>query len=401
MNYSVKAARVKESSTLAISAKAKELKAQGMNVIGFAVGEPDFDTPEHIKQAAIAAINEGFTKYTPSSGTVELRKAIAKKLKDENGLAYDASQIVVSNGAKHSLANVFTAVLNEGDEVILPAPFWLSYAEMVNITGGVPKIVYTDISTGYKVNKQQLESALTSKTKAILINSPNNPTGMVYNRDELQVIADFAVKNDLFIISDEIYEKLIYDKNAKHISIASLGDEAYKRTIVINGFSKTYAMTGWRVGYTASSKELADIMGNVQSHLTSNANSIAQKAATAALLCDQQCVEQMCGEFRKRRDYIYDRMSRFNGVSILKPEGAFYAFADVSELCTTMKNGKSIHDASDFAMELLEQCQVAVVPCADFGFDKHIRLTYAVSMDEIKDGMDRIERFINENYGNA
>lgn len=398
MNYSEKAVKVKESSTLGISAKAKELKAQGMNVIGFAVGEPDFDTPEHIKQAAIKAINDGFTKYTPSSGTVELRKAICKKLKDDNGLDYDASQIIVSNGAKHSLSNVFSAILNDGDEVILPAPFWLSYAEMINMAGGIPKIVYTDITTNYKINKKQLESALTPKTKAVLINSPNNPTGMVYSRDELNAVADFAVKNDLFVISDEVYEKLIYDEQSKHISIASLGEEIYKRTIVVNGFSKTYSMTGWRVGYTASSKELAAIMGNVQSHLASNANSIAQKAAVAAILGDQQCVEKMRVEFKKRRDYIYDRMSKFKGVSILKPEGAFYAFADVSELCTSLPDGRRINDANDLAMALLEQCQVAVVPCADFGFDKHIRLTYAVSMEEIEDGMDRIERFINENY---
>ena len=394
MQISQKAAAVKESSTLAISAKAKAMKAQGINIIGFGVGEPDFPTPAHINQAAIDAIQNGMTKYTASSGILELRKAICDKLARDNGLSYDPAQIVVSNGAKHSLTNIFSAILNPGDEVLIPAPFWLSYSEMVSIAGGTPVIVTTSTETGLKATASMLRAALTPNTKAIVLNSPSNPTGMVYGREELEAIAQFAVENNLYVISDEIYEKLIYDDNRQHISIASLGDDIFRRTIVVNGLSKSHAMTGWRIGYTASTLDLAKVMGNLQSHGTSNPNSIAQYAALAALEGDQTCVEDMRLEFKHRRDYIYDRIANIPGLSILRPEGAFYAFANVSALYGKQANGQTLETAADVAACLLEQAHIAVVPCADFGCPDHIRLSYAISMDEIKEGIDRLEQFV-------
>jgi len=394
MEYSAKAAAVKESSTLAISAKAKAMKAQGISIVGFGVGEPDFPTPAHINEAAIAAINDGMTKYTESSGIVPLRKAICEKLQNDNGLTYEPSQIVVSNGAKHSLSNAFTALINPGDEVVIPAPYWLSYSEMVAIVGGVPVVVMALPENGLKITVDQLAAAKTDKTKAIVLNSPSNPTGMVYTRAELQAIADFAVANNIFVISDEIYEKLIYDEDCTHVSIASLGKEIYERTIVVNGFSKTYAMTGWRIGYTASSDGLAKIMGNVQSHGTSNPNSIAQYAALAALTGDQGCVEAMRQEYARRRDYICERINVIPGLKMLKPSGAFYAFVDVTALYTKSVNGKRLTSAADVAAALLENARVAVVPCADFGAPDYLRLCYTISMADIQKGMDRVEKFV-------
>ena len=293
MELSRKAKGIKPSSTLAISAKATELKAQGLDIVGFGVGEPDFETPRHIKDAGIKAIEEGFTRYTPASGIKELRVAVANKLKKDNGLDYDFSQIVISNGAKHSLVNAFMAILNEGDEVIIPAPYWLSYSEIVKIAGGVPVIVNTKKENKYMVTEAELNEVYSPKTKALVLVSPSNPTGMVYSLDELKMIADFAVSKDIFVISDEIYEKLIYDEDKKHISIASLGKEIYDRTIVINGVSKSYAMTGWRIGYTASNPEVAKLISSLQSHMTSNPNSIAQKATLEAIEGPQDCVEEM------------------------------------------------------------------------------------------------------------
>ena len=394
MQYSERASLVKESSTLAIAAKAKAMKAQGISIVGFGVGEPDFPTPAHISEAAIRAIRDGMTKYTESSGILPLRKAICDKLLADNGLAYEPSQIVVSNGAKHSLTNAFTAILNPGDEVIIPAPFWLSYAEMVALAGGVPVIVTAAAANGFKVTAGQLAAARTDKTRAIVLNSPSNPTGMVYTRAELEAIADFAIAHDLYVISDEIYEKLIYDEDCRHVSIASFGKEIYDRTIVVNGFSKTYAMTGWRMGYTASSAKLAKIMGNVQSHGTSNPNSIAQYAALAALTGEQDCVEEMRREYTKRRDYIYERITAIPGLQMLKPSGAFYAFVDVTRLYAKSVNGKRFTSAADVAAALLENARIAVVPCADFGAPDCIRLSYAISLEEIKKGMDRLEKFV-------
>lgn len=394
MQLSNKAANIKPSSTLAITAKAKEMKKDGIDVVGFGAGEPDFDTPDHIKDAAVEAIRSGFTKYTPASGILELKKAIVKKLNKENGLNYKTSQIIISNGAKHSLTNAFLAILNSGDEVLIPAPFWLSYPQMVGLADGVPVIVYAKKENAYKVTVEELENQLTEKTKAIIINSPSNPTGMVYTKDELRQIADFAVKNDLFVVSDEIYEKLIYD-DITHESIAAFGEEIYKRTIIINGVSKSYAMTGWRIGYAAASEEIVKLMSNIQSHAASNPNSIAQKAALAAIDGPQQCVEDMKVMFEERKNYIVEKVNGIPNISAIRPQGAFYIFVDLSGIIGKKYKDEVIENAQVFAKLLLDQEKVAVVPCSDFGFRQHIRLSYAISKESIQKGMDRIEKFIS------
>ena len=397
MRLSERGLQVKESSTLAITAKAKKMASEGIDLAAFTAGEPDFDTPEHIRDEAIRAINIGFTRYTPSSGTVELRKAICDKLKRDNGLTYEPAQIVVSNGAKHSLTNAFMAILNEGEEVIVPAPFWLSYPEMVHIAGGKPVVLESSPANGYKITKKELESVYTSKTKALILNSPNNPTGAVYSEAELKDIADFIVEKDIFVVADEIYEELVYS-GVKHVSIASFNEEIFKRTIVINGFSKGYAMTGWRLGYAAAAKDIADIMSNMQSHMTSNPNSITQMAAIVALNSDQSSVKNMCVEFEKRRDYICERAAKIPHLSFNRPEGAFYLYIDVSGLYGKEVKGTVINSAADVGSVLLSAYDTVVVPCADFGAPNHIRLSYAISMDDIKKGMDRFEKFVNENY---
>ena len=394
MKLSNKVMDITPSSTLAVTAKAKQMKAEGIDVVGFGAGEPDFDTPEHIKQAAIKAIEDGFTKYTPASGTVELKKAICHKLKNENGLDYKQNQIVISNGAKHSLTNAFTAILNPGDEVIIPAPFWLSYPQMVKLADGVPVIVYAKKENDFKVTIEDLEKAVTDKTKALVVNSPSNPTGVVYTEKELRAIADFAVKYDLYVISDEIYEKLIYD-GIKHVSIASFNEEIYKRTIIINGVSKSYSMTGWRIGYLAAPEDVAKAISNVQSHATSNPNSIAQKATLAALTGPQDCVEVMRKEFEARRNYMVERLSKISSFSIIKPQGAFYVVIDISNILGKEFEGRKIETADDFSEILLEKESVAVVSCTDFGFSNCIRLSYAISLENIKKGLDRIENFVN------
>ncbi|MBP3703533.1 MAG: pyridoxal phosphate-dependent aminotransferase [Lachnospiraceae bacterium] len=398
LTLSKKATGVKPSSTLAITAKAKALKAQGVDVVGFGAGEPDFNTPENINNAAIQAIQEGFTKYTPASGIDALKEAISKKFKDFNKLDYAPDQIVISNGGKHALTNIFTAILNEGDEVIIPAPFWLSYPEIVKLAGGTPVIVYTKKENSYKLTAEELQKAVTDKTKALILNSPNNPTGMIYTKEELEAIAKVAVEKDFYVVADEMYEILIYGDD-EHISIASLNDEIYKRTITCSGMSKSYAMTGWRVGYTGSSKELAKVMGSVQSHQTSNPNSIAQKAAVEALNGSQAAVYVMKEEFGKRKDYIYDRVKKIPYMDAIEPKGAFYVFVDTSEILEKEYNGAKIGDTQNLAGILLEEYCVAVVPCADFGFPKHIRLSYAISMEQIEKGMDRIEEFAHKVRG--
>ena len=391
MEVSRRAQSIKASSTLAISAKAAELKAQGKDMVTFGVGEPDFDTPAHIREAAKKAIDEGKTRYTPAAGTPALRKAVCDKLKKDNGLDYEPAQVVISNGAKHSLMNAFMAILNEGDEVIIPAPFWLSYAEMVKIAGGVPVVVHTKKENNFMLTKEELEGAYTAKTKALILTSPSNPTGMISSLEDLQMVSDFAVAHDVFVISDEIYEKLIYDEGKKHISIASLSKEIYDRTIVINGVSKSYAMTGWRIGFAAAPLEVAKLMSSLQSHMASNPNSIAQEATLAG---PQDCVTEMCKEFKKRRDYIYEREEAIPMISALKPEGAFYLFVDVSGTYGKSYEGKEIHSAADFAAILIAEKYVAVVPCADFGMPDYIRLSYATDMEQIKKGMDRIEEMV-------
>lgn len=395
LTLSEKALAVKPSSTLAITAKAKELKAQGIDVVGFGAGEPDFNTPENICEAAIKAINEGFTKYTPASGINELKQAISDKFKKFNGIDYKPSQIVISNGGKHSLTNVFEAILNPGDEVIIPAPYWLSYPEIVKLAGGVPVFVRGEKAQGYKIDADKLQAVTTEKTKAIVLNTPSNPTGMIYSESELREIADYAVKNDVYVVADEMYEYLVYN-GEKHVSIASFNEEIYKRTITVSGLAKSYAMTGWRIGYTGSSEEIAKLMSSIQSHQTSNPNSIAQKAAVEALTGDQSAVNMMLGEFDKRRKYMYDRFAKMPYVSVLEPLGAFYVFVDLSQLLDKTYNGEKIGSAAKVASILIDDYNVAVVPCADFGFDDHMRLSYAISIEQIDKGLTRIEKFLND-----
>ncbi len=396
MEHSRKAMIIKPSATLSLTAKANQMKAEGIDVLGFSAGEPDFDTPSHIKDAAVDALLSGFTKYTPAAGTLELRKAIADDYR-EKGLKYDYEQIIVSNGGKHSLTNIFLAIINDGDEVIIPSPYWLTYPEIIKIVGGVPVIVRTIKENSFKVTRAELEAVYTEKTKAVIINSPSNPTGAVYSEEELKDIAEFVVSKNILVISDEIYEKLIYN-DKKHISIASLGEEIFKRTIISSGLSKTYSMTGFRIGYTAAPRDIAKLISNIQSHSTSNPNSIAQKAAFAAIKGSQDCVVEMKKAFSERLDYICRRIEDIKYISAVKPEGAFYVFVDISKLLGKEINGKKIIDAVDFSDALLDSENCVVVPCNDFDFDDYIRLSYAISMEAIEKGMDRIESFINKYY---
>lgn len=391
MILSRKAQTITESATLAISSKAKKMKSEGIDVVDFGVGEPDFDTPDHIKTAAIDAINKGYTKYTPATGIPQLKQAIADKLQQDNALSYKPSDIVVSNGAKHALFNAFYAILNPGDEVIMPAPCWVSYPELVKLADGVPVMVSADESNAFKTSADVLRKYINGRTKAILINSPNNPTGTVYTEEELRAIADLACEYDLAVVSDEIYEKLIYD-DAEHVSVASFNDDIKARTIVINGVSKTYAMTGWRIGYSASNGEIASIIGNVQSQATSNPNSIAQYAALAALQGTQQPVTIMVEEFKKRRDYICQHINGIEGLSCMKPAGAFYVMMNISQYTGQKINGCDIMGSIDFAQMLLDKVHVAVVPGEPFGDDRFVRLSYATSIEQIEKGLARIEQ---------
>ncbi len=395
LTLSEKAKAVKPSSTLAITAKAKELKKSGVDVVGFGAGEPDFNTPKNICDAAIKAIETGFTKYTPASGTNELKAAISKKFREFNNLDYAPNQIVISNGGKHALTNIFDAILNPGDEVIIPAPFWLSYPEMVKLSGGTPVIITGTKENGYKVTAQQLNDAITDKTKAFVLNSPNNPTGMVYSKKELSALADVIVKRDIYCVADEMYEYLTYD-NEKHVSIASLGKDIYEHTITCSGLSKSYAMTGWRIGYTGSSVEIAKLMSAMQSHATSNPNSIAQFASVEALNGPQDKVKEMRDEFDKRRLYMYERVSKMPYIEACKPQGAFYLFMDMSKALTKEYKGEEVKTSARLAEILLTDYAVAVIPCADFGFPDHIRLSYAISIEAIDKGLTRIESFLNE-----
>ncbi len=394
LELSSKALAVKPSSTLAISAKAKELKAKGLDVVGFGAGEPDFNTPDNICDAAIDAIKSGFTKYTPASGTNELKEAISVKFKEFNNIDYKPSQIVISNGGKHSLTNVFTVIINPGDEVIIPSPFWLSYPEMVALVGGVPVTAHGKKENGYKVTVDDIKAVFTDKTKALVLNTPSNPTGMMYTEEELRAIADFVVENDIYVVSDEMYEYLTYDNN-RHISIASLGKDIYDRTITVSGVSKSYAMTGWRIGYTGSSEEIAKLMGSVQSHQASNPNAIAQKAAYEAISGDQSQMKYMLEEFDKRRRYMCDRVAKLPHAQSIIPTGAFYCFIDLSEAVTMKYKGEVVGSAARIATILIDEYNVAVIPCEDFGIDNHIRLSYAISIEQIEKGIDRIEEFLN------
>ncbi len=395
LTLSKKAQAVKPSSTLAITAKAKELKAKGIDVVGFGAGEPDFNTPDNINDAAIRAIKEGFTKYTVASGMPELKKAVCEKFERFNHLHYEPNQIVISNGGKHSLTNIFEAILNPFDEVIIPAPYWLSYPEIIRLADGIPVYIRGEKEQGYKVTAEQIANACTQKTKALVLNTPNNPTGMLYTRAELEAIAKVVVEKDIYVVADEMYENLVYD-NEEFVSIASLNDEIYKRTITCSGLAKSYAMTGWRIGYTGSTPEIAKLMGSIQSHQTSNPNSIAQKAAIEALLGPQDTVDSMREAFNKRREFIYEKVSQIPHVHALKPQGAFYLFVDISELLTMSYQGQKVEKVSRLADILITDYKVAVIPCEDFGFDDHIRLSYAISIETIDKGVSRIEAFVKD-----
>ncbi|RAM48973.1 MAG: aspartate transaminase [Hapalosiphonaceae cyanobacterium JJU2] len=384
MKLAGRVSKVTPSITLAIAAKAKAMKGEGIDVCSFSTGEPDFDTPAHIKAAAQKALDEGKTKYGPAAGEPKLREAIARKLKNDNGLGYKAENVIVTNGGKHSLFNLMLATIELGDEVIIPAPYWLSYPEMVTLAGGVSVIVPTDASTGYKITPEQLRKSITPKTKLFILNSPSNPTGMVYTPEEIKALAEVIVETDIFVVSDEIYEKILYD-GATHLSIGSLGEEIFARTIISNGFAKGYSMTGWRVGYLAGPIDIIKATSTVQSHSTSNVCTFAQYGAIAALEGSQDCVEEMRQAFAKRRQVMLERVNAIPGLTCSQPDGAFYLFPEISK--TGLKS-------LQFSDALLEEQQVAVIPGIAFGADDNIRLSYATDMATIEKGMDRLEKFV-------
>lgn len=396
LKISNKASAISPSPTLAIDSKFKEMKKEGIPVVGFGAGEPDFNTPENIKNAGIEAIKNNITKYTPASGTLELKAAVCQKLKRDTGLEYSTSNIVISNGGKHSLTNTFTCICDPGDEVILPAPYWVSYPEMIKLADAVPIIIEGAEENNFKFTAEQLESAITSKTRALVLNTPSNPTGMVYTKDELEKIAEIAVKNNIYIIFDEIYEKLVYE--GEHTNIATLGDEIRDLTIIVNGLAKTYAMTGWRIGFVAANKKLAKAMGNIQSHATSNPNSIAQAAAVEALNGDQSIIETMKKTYIERRDYMVDKINSIDGLSCKTPHGAFYVFMNVKDVLNKEHYGKMINTANELCQDILDRALVALVPSEGFGVDGYVRLSYATSMDTIKTGLDRIEKYLKGEF---
>jgi len=385
--------KIKPSPTLAVDAKAKALLAQGIDVVGFGAGEPDFDTPDNIKEAAIKAIKSGFTKYTPAGGTEELKKAVCQKFKQDNNLDYTPPEILISCGAKHSLYNICQALFEEGDEVLIPSPYWVSYPDMVMLAGATPVIIKTTEKTGFRMTARDLEQAITPKTKALILNSPSNPTGASYSKEDLTAIARVVLKKGITVISDEIYEKLIYD-GFQFSSIASCDPALKPQTIVVNGVSKSYSMTGWRIGYAAGPKDVISAMTNIQSQSTSNPTSIAQKASLEALNGPQDFIPMMVKEFDRRRTYMVDRLNAMPGVSCFKPSGAFYAFPNVSGVYGRKAGSLTIADSSTFAQYLLESVNVAVVPGVAFGADENIRLSYATSFANIEKGLDRIQKAI-------
>jgi aspartate aminotransferase len=394
MTIAKRAQAIKPSPTLATAAKAKAMKAQGIDVVDFGVGEPDFDTPENVKQAGIKAIQSGFTKYTPAGGTDELKEAVVEKFRTDNGLQYEKTQVLISCGAKHSLYNIAEALFDPGDEVIIPSPYWVSYPDQVLLNDAKPVIVETTEQEGFRISAAKLEKAVTSKTKAIVVNSPSNPTGLAYDKKTLEEVAAVAEKHHIYVISDEIYEKLVYD-GFKHYSIASLGPKIKDLTIVVNGVSKSHAMTGWHIGYAAGPKDVITAMANIQSQSTSNPSSISQKAALEALRGPQDFIQTMNVEFDKRRKYMVERLNKMPGVSCLMPVGAFYAFPNVSKLYGKAVNGKVLKNSSDVATYLLEEAKVALVSGDAFGADAYIRLSYATSMESIQKGLDRIEKALS------
>lgn len=388
MRLARRALSLSPSPTLALNARVKELKRRGVDVIDLGVGEPDFDTPVHIKEEAVKALEAGFTKYTPAAGIPELREAVCQKLARDNGLAYKPDQVVVACGAKQALYNAFQVICDEGDEVIVPSPYWVSYPEQVKLAGGVPVFVSTREEDGFTLKPEAVAAAMTPRTRAIVINSPNNPTGAVYGQEELRELAAVAVRHGVYLVSDECYEKMVYGA-ARHISVASFGPEVKRLTIVVNAFSKAYAMTGWRLGYAAAEPELTRAMADVQGHCTSNAVSFAQKAGVRALLDTQEPVAAMVGEFEKRREFIARSLQRMRQISCAKPAGAFYVFPNVSRLFGSSLGDKRVESSTSFAELALEEARVAVVPGAGFGDDRYVRISYAASLDAIAEGMKR------------
>jgi len=395
MKLSKLAKNLKPSATLAITAKAKDLKSKGIDIIGFGAGEPDFDTPNNIKSAAKDSIDSGFTKYTAASGIIELKEAIRERISIDYGLSYENKEILVGSGAKHVLYNLFNVLIDEGDEVLIPAPYWVSYPEQVKISGGSPIILHTNQEDGFKITKKQIESRCNENTKILVLNYPSNPTGSTYNYDELSQIAEICKEKNLIVISDEIYDKIIYS-NEKHISFPQLSEDAKNRTILVNGVSKTYSMTGWRIGYAAGNSEVISAMNNLSGQSTSNPTSISQKAAIEAFSGNQGKVEEMLGEFEIRKEYISSFLNEIEGVECFVPKGAFYVFPDISYYFGKSFKGKEIRNSIEFTDFLLDHAKVAVVPGIEFGSDKHIRISYATSMNDIKEGTKRIKESLQD-----
>lgn len=378
--------KINPSLTLAITSKAKKLKSEGRDIVNFAAGEPDFDTPDFVKAAAVSAINSGFTKYTPTTGIPELKKLICQKFKKDNSLEYAPEQIVVSSGAKHSIYNTLMVLLNRHDEVLIPLPYWVSYPEMVNLCEGSPRFIKTKAENNFKINVKDLCRHISSKSKVLILNSPSNPCGAVYSRSELLELASICVEKNIFIISDEIYEKIIFD-GLKHESIAGFNKDVYNLTITVNGLSKSHSMTGWRIGYLGAPIDVANAISNLQDHSTSNPNSIAQKAAVAALSAPEDFTHKLCQEFQKRRDYLAGRLKQIQKLSFYLPQGAFYMFCGIS---------KTGLDSMSFAKRLLEEEYVSIIPGNSFGVDDFIRISFAVSIEELQKGMDRIEKWVDK-----
>ncbi len=392
---SVRAGKIKPSPTLAIDSKAKSMKASGVDVISFGVGEPDFDTPENIKEAAAKAMRDGFTKYTAVGGIDPLKDAIIDKLTNDNGLSYKREEIIVSTGAKHSLYNVAQALYGPGDEVIIPSPYWVSYPDQVLLNDALPVFVETSESDSFRIRPEALKARISRKTKALILNSPSNPTGMIYDRKTLEKIAELALQHNFYIISDEIYEKLVYG-GAEHLSIASIDNEVKKKTVLINGLSKSHAMTGWRIGYAAGPENVIKAMTNIQSQSTSNPTSITQKAAIEALRGPQDFVGRMRQEFDRRRCYLVEELNRIEGLHCLMPEGAFYAFPNTSKLYGKTAGGRQISSSADLALYLLDEAKVALVQGSAFGDDNYVRLSYATSLDDIRRGIGRIKEALDK-----
>ena len=387
------ATAVVPSTTLAIDAMFKQMKAEGQDVIGFGAGEPDFPTPDHIKEAGIQAIRDNETRYTPAAGTIALRKAICQRLKEDCGLDYDHTQVAVSNGAKTCVYAALRALVNPGDEVILPAPYWVSYLELIRMVGGVPVVVDAAEEAQFKLTPEQLSAAITPRTKCMILNNPSNPTGMMYEQPELEALAQVCVEKDIYVISDEIYYSLVYD-GRKFVSLAAISPEIKERTLLVNGVSKSYAMTGWRIGYVAAPANIAKVIGNYLSHCTGSPCSISQSASQTALSASQETVEEMRRAFEARRNYMVERMNQIPGVSCIKPEGAFYVMMNIGQLIGKELHGTVIRDADDFGNLFLKYGKVAVVPGTGFGAPHFVRWSYATSMENIKEGLDRLEKFL-------